>query len=139
MRIALSTRWNAGRHTTGEKLVEEILQCGFTRLELGYDLTIDLVPGVRDMVRTRAITVDSVHNFCPVPVGAPGGSPELFSMASTVRSSDAESGNCTLITSRPLSWLGIKPAGTRLARFSSQARSAPVSWLSIAAASRCGT
>ena len=37
-----------------------------------------------------------------------------FSMTSTVRSSEAESGNWTLTTSRPLSWMGMKPVGTRV-------------------------
>ena len=34
----------------------------------------------------------------------------IFSMTSSVRSSEAESGNCTLTTSRPLSCVGMKPA-----------------------------
>ena len=37
-----------------------------------------------------------------------------FSITSTVRSSEAESGNWMLTTSRPLSWLGMNPAGTRV-------------------------
>jgi sugar phosphate isomerase/epimerase len=83
--FALSTRWNASQHTAGEKLVEEILQLGFAHIELGYDLRADLVPGVRKMVEQGAVKVDTVHNFCPVPVGAPYGHPELFLLASTDR------------------------------------------------------
>ena len=59
-------------------MLEEILALGFTGVELGYDLTLDLVPGVRKMVDAGAVTVDSVHCYCPVPIGAPGGHPELF-------------------------------------------------------------
>jgi sugar phosphate isomerase/epimerase len=55
---------------------------GLDSVELGYDLTLDLVPGVRTMAAQGAVTVRSVHNFCPVPVGAPGGHPELFLMTS---------------------------------------------------------
>lgn len=81
MDFALTTRWNAGRHTDGEALVGEILEMGFARLELGYDLRIDLVPGVQKAVAEGSVAVDSVHNFCPVPVGAPHGHPELFTLA----------------------------------------------------------
>jgi sugar phosphate isomerase/epimerase len=83
MIFGLTTRWNAGRHTSGEAMVEEILAMGFDHLELGYDLRMDLVPGVHKMVQEGTVKVNSVHNFCPVPVGAPRGHPELFTLAST--------------------------------------------------------
>jgi sugar phosphate isomerase/epimerase len=81
MTFSLSTRWNSLRHKSGRALIEEILTLGFTHVELGYDLTLDLVPGVKEMVRERAVTVGSVHNFCPVPLGAPYGHPEIFSLS----------------------------------------------------------
>ena len=37
-RFAISTHWNASRHKTGEGIVDEILELGIRRLELGYDL-----------------------------------------------------------------------------------------------------
>ncbi|MFH0879537.1 MAG: TIM barrel protein [Lentisphaerota bacterium] len=80
MIFSLSTRWNAGRHTRGEDMIQEILDLGLQHVELGYDLRIDLTPGVLDMVRRGAVRVTSVHNFCPVPVGAPHGHPELFTL-----------------------------------------------------------
>ena len=83
MFLSLSTRWNACRYTDGEPMIEEILELGFEHVELGYDLTMDLVPGVLKMVKSGAVKVSSVHAFCPVPVGAPQGHPELFSLAST--------------------------------------------------------
>lgn len=82
MNFAISTHWNAARHATGEALLEEILQLGFTRVELGYDLRLELVPGVQAMVRRGAVKVDSLHNFCPVPIGAPRGHPELYGLGS---------------------------------------------------------
>lgn len=81
MIFGLTTRWNAARHTGGEAMIEEILSLGFDCVELGYDLRIDLVPGVQDMVARGAVKVVSVHNYCPVPVGAPRGHPELFTFA----------------------------------------------------------
>ena len=83
MMFSLSTRWNASRHTSGEAMIEEILSLGFTRVELSYDVTLDLIPGVRNMVAQGAVAVDTVHAYCPVPVGAPLGHPELFTLAST--------------------------------------------------------
>lgn len=76
--IALTTRWNAARHTDGQEMIEEILELGFRHVELGYDTRLDLVPGIRRMVEERAVMVDSVHNFCPVPMTAHRGHPEIF-------------------------------------------------------------
>jgi len=64
-------------------MVQEILDLGFAHIELGYNLTLGLVPGVLEMVNRGSVTVTSVHNFCPVPTGAPCGHPELFSLCST--------------------------------------------------------
>jgi sugar phosphate isomerase/epimerase len=83
MHFALSTHWNASRHASGEEMIEEILGLGFDRVELGYDLRLDLLPGVEAMIRSGAIRVDSVHNFCPVPVGIPRGHPEIWTLAAT--------------------------------------------------------
>lgn len=85
MHFGLSTRWNASRHRSGEAMVDEIRELGFERIELGYDLTADLALGVRRMVEQKAVAVDSVHNFCPVPVGAPYGHPELWTLANADR------------------------------------------------------
>jgi len=80
MRFGLSTRWNACRHGSGEALVEEIAALGIDAIELGYDLTFDQVPGIRRMVAEKVVAVDSVHSYCPVPLGAPRAHPELFAL-----------------------------------------------------------
>ena len=82
MNFSLSTRWNAYRHEDGESLVDEIYELGFTSIELGYDLRQSLAPGVKARLASGRITCSSVHNYCPVPVGAPQGHPELFSLSS---------------------------------------------------------
>jgi sugar phosphate isomerase/epimerase len=83
MRFALSTNWNARRHTEGEALVDESLSLGFDALELGYHTTEALAEGIRRRVTSGAINVDSVHAYCPVPLSAPHGYPELYLLAST--------------------------------------------------------
>jgi sugar phosphate isomerase/epimerase len=85
MELALSTRWNAGRHSDGEAMISEIRELGFQRVELGYDLRRDLVEGVQRAVAGGLATVGSVHNYCPVPTAAPKGHPELFTLASRDR------------------------------------------------------
>jgi len=83
MELALTTRWNAGRHTSGEAMLQEILELGFTRVELGYDLRADLVVGVQKFLASGAVRVDSVHNFCPLPVGVRKPTPEVFTFTHT--------------------------------------------------------
>ena len=75
MTFSLSTHWNAANHDSGEAIVDEILAMGIDSLELGYDLRIDQVAGVRRRVEEGAVRVASVHNYCPTPVGAPYGHP----------------------------------------------------------------
>ena len=82
MRFSLSTNWNASRHTSGEALVEEIVSLGFDALELGYNTTEAHVPGIRKHIESGAVTADSVHSYCPVPISAPHGYPELYLLAS---------------------------------------------------------
>jgi len=67
-------------------MIEEILGLGFDHVELGYDLAVPLVPGVRKMVEQKAVFVDSLHNYCPVPMSAPRPHPELFLLSSMDRS-----------------------------------------------------
>ena len=86
MKFALSTRWNARRHHSGEKMIEEILQLGFDQVELGYNIRSNLVPGVKKMVEENAVEVVSVHNFCPVPAVAAEGHPELYTLTSKDKS-----------------------------------------------------
>lgn len=81
MILSVSTRWNAHRHTSGEAMIGEIAELGLRNVELGYDLAPSLLPGVRKMAGSGAISVTSLHSFCPVPAGAPYPSPELFTLA----------------------------------------------------------
>lgn len=81
MILSVSTRWNAHRHTSGEAMIREIIDLGLRNVELGYDLAPALLAGVRKMAGSGAISVTSLHAFCPVPGGSPYPSPELFTLA----------------------------------------------------------
>jgi len=81
MNFAVSTRWNATHHRSGEEMVDEILSLGVRHVELGYDTRLDLLPGITSRIEEGAIDVVSVHNYCPVPMGVPKGHPELWTFA----------------------------------------------------------
>lgn len=80
--LALSTRWNAYRHTHGMTLCEEIAAAGFNAIEAGYDTRPELAEGLVHAVNQSIVSCRSVHNFCPVPGGVERGHPELYSLAS---------------------------------------------------------
>ena len=82
MIFSLTTRWNARRHETGESMIEEILGMGFDHVELGFDLTPNLVPGVCEMIRAGRVKADSVHAYCPLPP-VPFATPEPFTLAAS--------------------------------------------------------
>lgn len=78
MRLALSTNFNNSRLSTGEEIVDEALSMGFDALELGFRTTPEQLDGFKR--RLDEMPVDSVHAYCPVPIGAPHGHPELFKL-----------------------------------------------------------
>jgi sugar phosphate isomerase/epimerase len=82
MIFSLTTRWNARRHETGESMLGEILELGFDHVELGFDLTANLVPGVCAMIKAGRIKADSLHAYCPLPP-VPYPSPEPFTLCAT--------------------------------------------------------
>lgn len=80
MKIALSTNWCNTRLESGEAIADEALSLGFDALELGFRTTQEQVAGFK--ARLDEMPVGSVHAFCPVPISAPSGHPELFTLAS---------------------------------------------------------
>ena len=83
MDFALSTNWNSTRHADGAAVVDEIAALGFTRVEIGYQFQETQIPGLLRRLRDGTVGADSVHAYSPVPLGAPGGHPELFLLAAT--------------------------------------------------------
>lgn len=80
MRLALSTNWSNWRLADGAAIADEAEALGFDALELGFNTPPCQIPGFRS--RLDRMPVDSVHSYCPVPVGAPYGHPELHLLAS---------------------------------------------------------
>lgn len=94
MRLSLSTNWCNRRLESGEAIADTALELGFDELELGYHTTAEQAEGFRR--RLDAIRVGSVHAFCPVPISAPCGHPELYPLASL----DEESAKMALLQVR---------------------------------------
>lgn len=80
MRLSLSTNWCNRRLVSGEEIADAALALGFEELELGYHTTLAQAKGFK--ARLDVMPVGSVHAFCPVPISAPQGYPELYQFAS---------------------------------------------------------
>ena len=59
-------------------MLREIRELGFEYAELSHGIRISLVPGILEAVSAGEIKISSVHNFCPLPVGVTGPSPNLY-------------------------------------------------------------
>ena len=80
MKFSLSTNWCNRRMESGEEIADKAMELGFEGLELGFHTTMQQVKGFR--ARLDVMPVGSVHAFCPVPISAPEGYPELYQLAS---------------------------------------------------------
>jgi len=79
MKFSLSTNWCNRRIESGEEIADKALELGFEELELGFHTTLEQVKGFK--ARLDRIPVGSIHAFCPVPISAPQGYPELYLLA----------------------------------------------------------
>ena len=59
-------------------MLREIRDLGFEYAELSHGIRLSLVPGILDAVNAGEMKISSVHNFCPLPVGVTGPSPNLY-------------------------------------------------------------
>ena len=65
-------------------MLRELVELGFTRVELGHAIWISLMAGVLDSpLLGDPVQVVSLHNFCPLPVAAVYPTPNLYNLAGT--------------------------------------------------------
>lgn len=84
MHFALSTSWNAASHTSGKELIFEIKALGFDEAELSFNLTPLMVNEIAELVSQHSISITSLHNYCPIPIGLPReiALPDYYAMSS---------------------------------------------------------
>lgn len=63
-------------------MLREIRELGFDRVELSHGTRISLLPGIVEAVEAGEVTVSSLHNFCPLPIGVNGAAPNLYQFSS---------------------------------------------------------
>ncbi|ASR48067.1 xylose isomerase [Paenibacillus kribbensis] len=62
---SFSTCWNIKKHTVGRELIEEIRELGFSRVELNYNITREMLTTIEPMIERGEIGISSVHNTFP--------------------------------------------------------------------------
>jgi sugar phosphate isomerase/epimerase len=80
--LAFSTCWNNGRHSDGEKMIEEIVELGFHQIELSHGMTIAKLPGIRQAFQRGIFSCSGVHNYFPSPVEVMIDAPDAYEYTS---------------------------------------------------------
>jgi sugar phosphate isomerase/epimerase len=80
--LAFSSCWNNSRHTDGEEMIEEIVNLGFTHIELSHGMTVTKVPGIRQAFKRGLFTCAGVHNYFPSPVEVMIDAPDAYEYTS---------------------------------------------------------
>ncbi len=63
--LAISTMWNFRKAHSGEELIDQLTELGFSRVELNYQVRAEWLSGIRRRIAEGAIRVSSVHNVFP--------------------------------------------------------------------------
>ena len=84
MGLALSSSWNAFRHTSGCELLFEIEKAGFNEVELSFNLTASMVTDIEGLLKSAKFKIVSLHNYCPAPEDFPRDEalPDCYSLSS---------------------------------------------------------
>lgn len=80
--LAFSTCWNNSRHTDGEMMIDEILDLGFSNIELSHGMTIAKLPGIQKAYRAGKFICSGVHNYFPSPVEVMIDAPDAYEYTS---------------------------------------------------------
>jgi sugar phosphate isomerase/epimerase len=80
--LAFSTCWNNSRHTDGEEMIREIVELGFSHIELSHGMTVAKLPGIRKAWQSGMFTCAGVHNYFPSPVEVMIDAPDAYQFTS---------------------------------------------------------
>jgi sugar phosphate isomerase/epimerase len=81
--LSFSTCWNSGRHKEGEEMLQEIIDLGFDRIELGHGIRLSLMEGVQRAFDKGKARFSSLHNFCPLPIEITHASPDCYKLSAS--------------------------------------------------------
>jgi sugar phosphate isomerase/epimerase len=80
--LAFSSCWNNSRHSDGETMIEEIVDLGFSNIELSHGMTIAKLPGIKKAYDRGLFTCSGVHNYFPSPVEVMIDAPDAYEFTS---------------------------------------------------------
>jgi len=80
--LAFSTCWNNARHTDGEAMIDEILDLGFSTLELSHGMTVTKLPGIQRAFDAGKFKCVGVHNYFPSPTEVMIDAPDAYEFSS---------------------------------------------------------
>src|SRR5581483_3363976 len=80
--LSCSTCWNSSRHTHGANMIQEILDLGFERVELGHGIRLSLMEGVQKYYEAGKVKFSTLHNFCPLPIEITRSAPDCYEFTS---------------------------------------------------------
>jgi sugar phosphate isomerase/epimerase len=80
--LAFSSCWNNSRHSDGETMIEEIVDLGFSNIELSHGMTIAKLPGIKKAYDRKLFTCSGVHNYFPSPVEVMIDAPDAYEFTS---------------------------------------------------------
>ncbi len=82
--LSFSTCWNNHRHNDGEAVIDEILELGFSNIELSHGMTITKLPGFQKAFADGRFTCSGVHNFFPSPTEVMIDAPDAYEFSAPV-------------------------------------------------------
>lgn len=80
--LAFSSCWNNSRHIDGESMIEEIVDLGFSHIELSHGMTIAKLPGIQKAYKRGLFSCSGVHNFFPSPIEVMIDAPDAYEFTS---------------------------------------------------------
>lgn len=89
-------------------MLAEVRALGFKYAELGHATRVSLLDGAQKAVATGEMTIASLHNFCPLPLGVNGPAPDYYLPSSDREHERANAVRHTLRTIECAATLGAK-------------------------------
>ena len=80
--LSFSTCWNNARHNCGEQVIDEIVDLGFSNIELSHGMMITKLPGIMEAFKKGKFNCCGVHNYFPSPVEVMIDAPDAYEYTS---------------------------------------------------------